>query len=65
MSENRKTSWEYEKARNCKQMRIVFNMDDPVDAQIYHFLECYKPNRTSFIKSLVYDELVRCAYEQA
>lgn len=65
MSENRITSWEYEKMRNSKQMRIVFNMDDPVDAQIYHFLERYKPNRTSFIKRLVYDELVRCAYEQA
>ena len=65
MSENRKTSWEYENARNCKQMRIVFNMDDQVDAQIYHFLDRYKPNRTSFIKRLVYDELVRCAYEQA
>ena len=65
MSENKKTSWEYEKERNCKQMRIVFNMDDPVDAQIYHFLDRFKPNRTSFIKRLVYDELVRCAYERA
>ena len=65
MSENRKTSWEYEKARNSKQIRIVFNLDDPIDAQIYHFLDHYKPNRTSFIKRLVYDELVRCAYEQA
>ena len=65
MSENRKTSWEYEKERNCKQIRIVFNIDDPVDAQIFHFLERYKPNRTSLIKRLVYDELVRCAYEQA
>lgn len=65
MSENRKTSWEYEKERNTKQMRLVFNLDDPVDAQIYHYLERYKPNRTSLIKRLVYDELVRCAYEQA
>lgn len=65
MSENKKTSWEYEKARNSKQIRIVFNLDDAQDAQIYHYLERYKPNRTSFIKRLVYDELVRCAYEQA
>lgn len=65
MSENKKTSWEYEKARNSKQIRLVFNMDDPIDAQVFHYLERYKPNRTSFIKRLVYDELVRCKYEQA
>ena len=62
---DKKTSWEYEKARNSKQIRIVFNMDDPVDAQIYHYLERYKSNSTGLIKRLVYDELVRCAYEQA
>lgn len=62
---NKKTSWEYEKARNSKQIRLVFNLDDAIDAQIYHFLERSKPNRTSYIKRLVYDELVRCAYEQA
>lgn len=62
---DKKTSWEYEKARNSKQIRLVFNMDDPVDAQVFHYLERYKPNRTSFIKKLVYAELVRCAYEQA
>ena len=65
MSENKKTSWEYEKERNTKQMRIVFNLDDPIDAQIYHYLERYKPNRTGLIKRLLYEELVRCAYEQA
>ncbi len=63
--QKRKSSWEYEKARNSKQIRLVFNLDDPVDAQIYHYLERYKPNRTGLIKRLVYDELVRCAYEQA
>ena len=62
---DKKTSWEYEKARNSKQIRLVFNMDDPIDALVFHYLEHYKPNRTSFIKRLVYDELVRCAYEQA
>ena len=64
MSENKKTSWEYEKERNCKQIRLVFNMDDHIDRLIYHFLNLYKPNRTSLIKRLVYDELVRCAYEE-
>lgn len=62
---DKKTSWEYEKARNSKQIRLVFNLDDPIDAQVFHYLERYKPNRTSFIKKLVYDELVRCAHEHA
>ena len=58
----KKSSWQYEKERNCKQIRIVFNMDDPIDVLILHFLNTYKPNRTSLIKRLVYEELVRCAY---
>ena len=61
---NKKSSWEYEKARNSKQIRIVFNLDDSTDALIYHFLNIHKPNRTSLIKRLVYDEMVRCAYEE-
>lgn len=60
----RKSSWEYEKERNSKQIRIVFNLDDTTDALIYHFLNTYKPNRTALIKRLVYDEMVRCAYEE-
>ena len=59
-----KTSWEYEKERNSKQIRIVFNLDDKTDALIYHFLNIHKPNRTSLIKRLVYEEMVRCAYEE-
>lgn len=59
-----KSSWEYEKERNSKQIRIVFNLDDTTDALIYHFLNTHKPNRTSLIKRLVYDEMVRCAYEE-
>ena len=59
----KKTSWEYEKERNCKQIRIVFNMDDTTDALIFHFLDMHKPNRTSLIKRLVYEEMVRCANE--
>ena len=60
-----KTSWEYEKERNSSQIRIVFNLDDPIDRLIFHFLNIHKPNRTSLIKRLVYDEMVRCAYEEA
>ena len=59
-----KSSWEYEKERNSKQIRVVFNMDDITDALIYHFLDKHKPNRTSLIKRLVYEEMVRCAYEE-
>ena len=61
----RKSSWEYEKERNSKQIRIVFNLDDTTDALIYHYLNKFKPNRTSLIKRLVYEELVRCAYEES
>lgn len=60
-----KTSWEYEKERNSKQIRVVFNLDDSTDALIYHFLNIHKPNRTALIKRLVYDEMVRCAYEES
>ena len=54
-----KSSWEYEKERNSKQIRIVFNLDDKIDSLIYHYLNTFKPNRTSFIKRLVYEEMVR------
>ena len=63
MSDN-KSSWDYEKARNCKQIRIVFNLDDPEEAQAYHFLERYA-NKSGFIKHLIYEDCVRCAHEQA
>ena len=59
-----KTSWEYEKERNSKQIRVVFNLDDEIDALIYHFLNIHKPHRTSLIKRLVYEEMVRCAYDE-
>lgn len=61
---DKKTSWEYEKARNSKQIRLVFNLDDPEEAGSYHFLERYT-NKSGFIKHLIYEEYVRCAYEQA
>ena len=62
---SKKSSWEYEKERNSKQIRIVFNLDDPIDGVIYHYLDRFKPNRTSLIKRLVYEEIVRCAYEES
>ena len=60
----RKSSWEYEKERNSKQIRIVFNLDDVTDALIYHYLYKFKPNRTSLIKRLVYEEMVRWSDEE-
>ena len=59
-----KTSWEYEKERNSKQIRIVFNLDDPIDGLIYHYLDKFKPNRTSLIKRLVYEEMVSWSDEE-
>ncbi len=56
---NKKTSWDYQKVKNYKQVKMMFNMDDPVDTLIYHYLAKFKPNRTSYIKRLVYEEMVR------
>ena len=63
MEKNRMTSWDYQKKKNYKQVKINFNLDDPVDALIYHYAATFKPNRTSLIKRLLYDDMVRSAYE--
>lgn len=63
MSE-KKTSWDYQKLKNYKQVKIMFNLDDDLDSLIYEYLQKYKPNRTSFIKRLVYDEMARCSHEK-
>ena len=60
---NKKTSWDYQKEKNYKQVKLNFNLDDTTDALIYHYLNTFKPNRTSYIKRLVYDDMVRWAYE--
>lgn len=60
---DKKSSWEYEKARNTKQIRLVFNMDDVEDARLYHYLEKFKPYRTRLIKRLAYEEMVRWSDE--
>ena len=56
----KKTSWDYQKEKNYRRVPLNFNMDDEIDALIYHYLEQYKPNRTSYIKRLVYEDMVRC-----
>lgn len=55
----KKTSWDYQKDRNYKQVKIMFDLDDSVDAELYHYLSNYIPNRTSYIKRLLYEEMVR------
>ena len=60
--ENRKTSWHYQKNR-YKQLNIKFDMNDAVDGLLYHFISTQN-NSTKVIKKLIYDELVRCAYEE-
>lgn len=62
---NKKSSWEYQKVKNYKQVKINFDMDDPIDALIYHYAANFRPNRTSLIKRLLYEEMVRTAYENA
>ncbi len=60
--ENKKTSWDYQKNR-YKQLNIKFDMNDTVDGLLYHFIST-QSNSTKVIKKLIYDELVRCAYEE-
>lgn len=60
---SKKTSWDYQKEKNYKQVKIMFNLDDTTDALIYHYLQKFKPNRTSLIKRLVYEEMVRWSDE--
>lgn len=58
---SKKTSWDYQKEKNYKQVKIMFDLDDPTDTVLYHYLQKFKPNRTSLIKRLVYEEMVRWA----
>lgn len=60
---DKKTSWDYQKNRPLKQVKITFDLDDTEDALLYRFCSRYD-NRTALIKRLLYDELVRCAYEE-
>lgn len=63
MEKIKKSSWDYQKKKNYKQVKINFDLDDPIDALIYHYAALFKPNRTSLIKRLLYDDMVRAAYE--
>lgn len=56
---SKKTSWEYAKNRNYKQLKITFDLDNPTDATIYHYLNDVVKNKTRFIKNLVMTEMLR------
>ena len=60
---NKKKSWDYQKDR-YKQINIKFNMSDIDDATIYHFAAHCSTNTSALIKKLLYDEMVRRAYNE-
>ena len=55
----KKTSWDYAKKRNYKQFKLVFDLDDPMDADIYHYLHDVVKNKTRYIKELLIAEMLR------
>lgn len=63
MKEDKKSSWEYQKER-YKQLNIKFNMSNPEDALLYHFIANVTHNSTALIKKLIYEEMVGAAYEE-
>lgn len=56
---SKKTSWEYAKNRNYKQLKITFDLDNPTDATLYHYLHNVVKNKTRYIKNLVMSEMLR------
>lgn len=59
---NKKKSWSYQKDR-YKQVNIKFDMNNLDDAMLHHFIVDCTQNTTGLIKKLIYEEMVRCAYE--
>lgn len=59
---NKKSSWEYQRNR-YKQLNIKFDMSDSMEALLHHFITTQK-NSSALVKKLIYEELVRCAYEE-
>lgn len=58
-----KKSWKYQKDR-YKQVNIKFDMNNLDDAMLHHFVVDLTPNTSRLIKRLIYEEMVRCAYEE-
>lgn len=63
MVEDKKSSWEYQKGR-YKQLNIKFDMSNPEDALLYHYIANVTRNSTALIKKLIYEEMVGSAYEE-
>ena len=59
----KKTSWDYQKD-HYKQLNVKFNMKDPVDALLYHYLTDRTVNATRLIKTLVNEEIWKDAYHE-
>lgn len=59
----KKTSWEYQKEKNYKQVKITFNLDDPEDSLLYHYISNTGRNRTALLKKLIRDDMWGSAYE--
>ena len=58
-----KKSWKYQKDR-YKQVNIKFDMNNMDDAMLHHFAVDRTQNTSRLIKRLIYEEMVRCAYEE-
>ena len=58
---SKKKSWDYQRNR-YKQISIKFDMQNPDDAMLHHYLVCHVENVTALIKRCIYDEMIRSAY---
>lgn len=49
----KKTSTDYARNRNYKQITVTFDLDNKSDAVIYHYLRNVVANKNALIKELV------------
>ena len=60
----KKKSWQYQKNR-YKQVNIKFNMSDDYDAMIHWYLTVKTDNASRLIKDLIYQHIIKEAYEES
>ena len=60
---SKQKSWDYQRNR-YKQVNIKFDMNNIDDAMIHHFAVDCTANTSALIKKLLYEEMVRCTYEE-
>ena len=58
---DKKTSTDYARNRNYKQVTITFDLDDKSDATIYYYLKNVVINKNKYLKQLVYLDMFRSA----